>query len=134
MIWLPFVSLSKFFIMAEIHDLGKKGEEIASAHLVSKGFKILATNWRIGNYELDIIAENDEMIVVAEVKTRSSTVFGEPEVFVTKSKQKNMIVAANSFVTYRNIEKEVRFDIIAIVFTGENYMINHIEDAFYPTL
>lgn len=120
--------------MAEIHELGKKGEEIAKTHLESKGFKILATNWRAGSYELDIIAENNEMIVVAEVKTRSSIVFGEPEVSVNKNKQKNMIRAANCFVTYRDIEKEVRFDIITIVFNGENHMINHIEDAFYPTL
>ena len=120
--------------MAEIHDLGKQGEEIAAAHLASKGFKILQKNWRIGSYELDIIAENDDLIVVAEVKTRSSTVFGEPEISVNKGKQKNMIRAANSYITFRNIEKEVRFDIISIVITGETSIVNHIEDAFYPTL
>jgi len=120
--------------MSEIHELGKKGESIASDHLVSKGFKILETNWHIGSYELDIIAEKENMIVVAEVKTRSSTVFGEPEVFVNKAKQKCMIRAANIYVTNKDIDKEVRFDIITVVIKGKSTMVNHIEDAFYPTL
>jgi len=120
--------------MSETHELGKQGESIACGHLVSKGFKILETNWRSGSYELDIIAENEKLIVVAEVKTRSSAVFGEPEVAVNKAKQKRMIGAANTYVTRKGIDKEVRFDIISIVMKGSSTMVNHIEDAFYATL
>jgi len=120
--------------MSEIHELGKKGESIASDHLVSKGFKILETNWHVGSYELDIIAEKENMVVVAEVKTRTSTVFGEPEIFVNKVKQKFMIRAANIYITSKGIDKEVRFDIISVVVKGNSNMVNHIEDAFYPTL
>jgi len=120
--------------MGEIHELGKQGESIASDYLVSKGFKIIETNWHAGNYELDIIAERENLIVVAEVKTRSSTVFGEPEVFVNKTKQKCIIRAANLYITNKDIDKEVRFDIITVVVKGTGTVVNHIEDAFYATL
>jgi len=120
--------------MAEKHDLGKAGEQIATAHLKSNGYKVMEVNWRKGHLEVDIIAQKDDTLVIAEVKTRSSNFFGEPEEFVTKTKQNNLIKAANAYVILNNLDIEVRFDIISILFNGPNHKIHHIEDAFYPTL
>jgi putative endonuclease len=120
--------------MAEIHETGKKGEEMAKTFLANKGYEILETNWRSGHNEIDIIAKKDSVIVVAEVKTRKTNFFGEPEEFVTKAKQKLLIKAANHYILQKGIDLEVRFDIISILYSGSNYKIHHIEDAFYPTL
>ena len=120
--------------MANFHELGKAGEELAISHLKSKGFEILETNWRKGSLEIDIIARKGPILAIVEVKSRSTNVFGEPEEFVTKSKQKNLVKAANSFVIQKNLEVETRFDIISVLTQGSNYKIYHIEDAFYPTL
>ncbi len=120
--------------MAQFHELGKTGEEIASEYLQSKGYKILETNWRKGQLEIDIIALKDDTLIVAEVKTRSTNYFGEPEEFVTRSKQKNLVKAANSYVIFKNFDLEVRFDIISILVRGDQYKVHHIEDAFYPTM
>ncbi|MBI2968823.1 MAG: YraN family protein [Bacteroidetes bacterium] len=120
--------------MAEHNELGKKGEEIAVGFLRTNGFIILETNWRFGNKEVDIIARKDKLLVVAEVKTRSGNYMGDPEVFVTREKQKFIIRAANAYVTKKNLDVEVRFDIISIIVNGPGHTIKHIEDAFYPTL
>ncbi len=120
--------------MAEHNELGKKGEDLALAYLQKKGYTILETNWTVGKLEVDIIAKDKDFLVIVEVKSRQSSYFGEPEAFVDKAKQKNLIRAANTFIEKRNINTETRFDIISIVCCGEDTHIEHIEDAFYPTL
>ena len=119
--------------MAEHNNTGKKGEEMAATFLREKGMTILETNWRFGYLEADIIAKFEKTLVVIEVKTRKSNYFGEPESFVTKQKQKNLIKAANEYIERKNLDLEVRFDIISIVLNDYN-AIKHIEDAFYARL
>jgi putative endonuclease len=113
--------------MAESHDLGQKGEDLAADHLKNAGFRILFRNWKWGKNEIDIIAENKDFIVFAEVKTRNATA-------VTRAKQKSLIWAANGYIQKFNIDKENRFDIITVIKSGEKFNIDHIEGAFYPTL
>lgn len=120
--------------MAEHNDLGTLGEEIAAKHLHDKGFKILATNWRFGKDEIDIIAEKGEFLVIVEVKTRRSAGFGEPEVFVNQAKQRFLVRATQAYLEKNEVEKETRFDVISIVLNNTTRKINHIEDAFYPVL
>jgi putative endonuclease len=45
-----------------------------------------------------------------------------------------MIYAAESYIRKYNIEKESRFDIVSIITSGKTTEVEHIEDAFYPTL
>ncbi|HQA87104.1 MAG TPA: YraN family protein, partial [Bacteroidales bacterium] len=74
-------------------ELGKKGEELAKEFYQKNQFSIRDTNWRLGHLEVDIIAENSDCIVFCEVKTRSSTLLGTPEEFVTRQKQQHLIRA-----------------------------------------
>lgn len=120
--------------MAEHNELGKSGEQLAVDLLKQKGYTILETNWRSGKFEIDIIAQTDKQLIIAEVKTRTSNFLMEPEAAVTKDKRRMLIRAADIYVQRNNIELEVRFDIISIVIAKEQFRINHIEDAFYPTL
>lgn len=118
--------------MAEHNDTGTKGEELAATFLQNKGYLILEKNWRFKNLEADIIATVSSMLVIAEVKTRKSNYFGEPETFVNKQKQKNLIKAAQEYIQRNQLDLEVRFDIISIILGDSQMKINHIEDAFYP--
>ncbi len=120
--------------MAEHNELGASGEKTAEKFLKEKGYEILATNWRFGSDEIDIIARHNGFLVIVEVKTRSSNAFGEPEVAVTRQKQKFLIRAAQNFIVQKDINDETRFDIIAIVSKNGKNIIHHIEDAFYPPL
>ncbi len=120
--------------MSESHELGRKGEDHASSYLKNKGYRILFRNWKWGNHEIDIIAENSEFVVFIEVKTRSADFMEEPVKAVPAAKQKSIIRAAEGYIQRFRIDKESRFDIVSIIKKKEDYEIDHIEDAFYPTL
>jgi len=120
--------------MAESHNLGQKGEDLAADHLEKSGYKILFRNWKWGKHEIDIIAENKDFIIFAEVKTRSNDFQMHTASAVTREKQKSIIWAANGYLQKFNVDKEGRFDVITIIKTGESYQIDHIEGAFYQTL
>ena len=120
--------------MAEHNDLGHEGEERAREYLRSLGYEILECNWRFGSEEVDIIAKEGDTLVIAEVKTRSSNYFGEPEIAVTTKKKKTLVRAADAYIRYKKIDLEVRFDIISVIIGSGKCSINHIPDAFYPTL
>jgi putative endonuclease len=120
--------------MAESHNLGQEGEDLAAEHLEKAGYKILFRNWKWGRNEIDIIAENHDFIIFAEVKTRSDDFQMHPVTAVTREKQKSIIRAANGYVQKLKIDKEARFDIITVIKSVGSYKIDHIEGAFYPTL
>lgn len=120
--------------MAESHKLGQKGEDLAAEHLKKAGYRILHRNWKAGKLEIDIIAENKDFIVFAEVKTRSDDYLENPQSAVNREKQRSMILAADNYIRWNNIDKESRFDIITVVVKDETFTIDHIEAAFYPTL
>ncbi|PKP41566.1 MAG: YraN family protein [Bacteroidetes bacterium HGW-Bacteroidetes-12] len=110
--------------------IGKKGEQLAVDYLISNNYKICHKNWRKGKDEIDIIALEDDFIIFVEVKTRTSDFFGQPESFVNQRKQENMIRAANAYVEEKDIDKEVRFDIISIILSNNKTSLKHIKDAF----
>ena len=114
------------------HTLGKAGENLATDFLKEKGLKILEINWRVRHLEIDLIAESTHFIHIVEVKTRSGTAFGTPESFISREKQKHLIQAANSYARIKQVQKEIRFDIVAIVSQNEKFHIEWIEDAFMP--
>jgi putative endonuclease len=116
------------------HILGVEGEKIAKKHLLEKGYIILQENWRFKKYEVDIIAKKNDQIIFVEVKTRSSAEFGDPELFVTKQKQRFLIAAANEYLVSNNIDLECRFDIISVLQLNNTFSVKHLEGAFYPSL
>ena len=120
--------------MAKHLDLGRKGESLAKAHLENTGYEIMDENWTHGRLEVDLIAYKDKVIIFTEVKTRTGNGFGEPEDFVDNRKQKLLADAADEYIYLMDHQGEVRFDIIAILFsTDTNYTLKHIEDAFWPS-
>jgi putative endonuclease len=120
--------------MAKHLDLGRKGESLAKEHLEAQGYEILDENWTHGKLEVDLIAYKDRVIIFTEVKTRTGNGFGEPEDFVDARKQKLLADAADEYIYLMDHQGEVRFDIIAILFSNEtNYKLKHIEDAFWPS-
>jgi putative endonuclease len=120
--------------MAESHTLGQQGENIAAHYLIKAGYKIRHRNWRSGKKEIDIVAENKDFIVFVEVKTRTEDYQVHPRNAITSEKQRSIIYAAEGYLKRFNINKESRFDIITIISDGNSSQVEHIEDAFYPTL
>lgn len=116
--------------MAQHNELGKEGEQQAIQYLRQKGYRILEKNYRFKKAEIDIIAQKGDVLVIVEVKTRSTDYFGNPEEFIDKKKIKLLVTAADHYVIDKDIDVEVRFDIVAILRKGNSYEIEHLEDAF----
>lgn len=120
--------------MAEHNELGVKGEAMAVAYLIKKGYHICEKNYRFKNAEVDIITKHNDMLVVVEVKTRQSKYMAGPEITVTRKKQRSIIKVANEYIQTHNWEGETRFDIISILLSETKSEIDHLVDAFYPVL
>ncbi len=118
--------------MAIHNELGEKGEEIALNFLLKKKYIIKEQNWRYNKKEIDIIALKNDILIVVEVKTRSSDEFEKPQDAVTKKKQRFIIQATNAYIEKHGLYNEVQFDIISIIIRDNKQVIEHIEDAFYP--
>ncbi len=116
--------------MAQHNELGTKGEKLAVTFLKKKEYQILETNYRHLKNEVDIIAQFQNQLIAIEVKTRSTRDFGDPQEFVKPSQIKSIIAATNAYVEQKDIELEVRFDVIAIINTNGLLEIEHIEEAF----
>ena len=72
--------------MAKKDGVGRYGERVALRHVEARGWQVLDTNWRGKDGELDIVAIDGDVLVVVEVKTRSSLGFGHPAEAVTPRK------------------------------------------------
>ena len=119
--------------MSQHNELGKKGEELAISFLESQGYKIKEKNWRFKKAEIDIICEMNDILTFIEVKTRSTTYFGDPSEFVGPKKQALILDAANEYMKSIGYEWEIRFDIIGVVIekSGKE-SVRHFKDAFFP--
>lgn len=117
--------------MASHNELGKLGEELAVEYLQKEGYEILETNWTFQKAEIDIIAQKENTLAIVEVKTRSSLDFGLPQDFVKPKKIQLLVKAVNEYVVSKNLDVNVRFDIIAIHKEGKSFVIEHLIDAFY---
>jgi putative endonuclease len=117
--------------MAQHNELGKLGEELAVEYLQKNGYQILETNWTFQKAEVDIIAKKENTLAVVEVKTRSSIDFGLPQDFVKPKKIQLLVKAVNEYVTANDLDVTVRFDIIALQKKDNEFIIEHLEDAFF---
>ncbi|SDQ44059.1 putative endonuclease [Chryseobacterium soldanellicola] len=117
--------------MATHNDFGKKAEDLAVGFLQKNGYKILIRNFRFQKAEIDIIAEKDNLIIITEVKARSTDAFMLPQEAVNKKKIKLIVSAANNYLEEFNKSQEVRFDIISVLPDEKGKLIiEHIVDAF----
>lgn len=112
--------------------LGDKGEKQAARYLKKKGYKVIATNYRCKYGEIDLIARHADIIIFIEVKTRTSTDFGDPAAAVDYRKQQQISKVAHHYlITHHNDDVDARFDVISILSPrAQKTEIDHISNAF----
>ena len=94
---------------------GKAGEQAALSLLQRKGYKILVTNFRTRFGEIDIVAQEENILVFVEVKTRWSRKFGLPEEAVTPQKIRSIIKASEYYkLIHPKTPELMRIDVVAI--------------------
>ena len=112
-------------------ELGRKGEERAVVYLKKRGYYILAQNYHTRYGELDIVCRKGDKLIFVEVKTRRSTAYGWPEEAITKSKISHLKKAAAIYLdAFEPSFRELRFDVITILWENDKEQINHIKYAF----
>lgn len=119
-------------------ETGRRGEQLAAAHLEGKGYRILDANYRFGREEVDLVcfqptpADDGGEIVFVEVKTRRGSGFGPPEAAVDGPKQAAIKRVAEAYLIERRLmPSPVRFDVVAVTLDARDRpSITHFENAF----
>ncbi|MDD5251788.1 MAG: YraN family protein [Patescibacteria group bacterium] len=115
--------------------LGMRGEDVATAYLANKGYRILGRRWKSGVFganEIDIVAEERGEIVFVEVKTRRGLGFGAPEEAVTAAKRAALRRAAWTWLgAHCAMNRPYRIDVIGVVIPadGSRPRLCHLESA-----
>ncbi len=113
---------------------GEFGENLASKYLRSKGYTIVQQNYKCFTGEIDIIAKNEDLLIIVEVKSRNKIDSNETLLAITKSKQRKISRATADFIENNQQYSDyfIRFDIITINKHPhlDEYSIEHYEDAF----
>lgn len=120
--------------MVTTRELGEIAEGLAEQHLVKLGYEILHKNWYHGHLELDIVARDNNELVIVEVKARSGIRYEHPSEAVTDTKIKRIVEAADAYIMEYDIDLETRFDVITVIFIRQKFELEHFKDAFYPTM
>ncbi len=104
--------------------LGQRGEVLAAEFLTKNGYTVTDRNLHISYDEIDIIAEDENYIVFAEVKSRAATKinsrYGIPSTAVGYTKQARLIRSAEEYIRNNNILKQPRIDVIEVYFPNES--------------
>jgi len=112
-------------------ELGKKGEDLALRHLKKNGYRIFERNYVCKMGEVDIIAKEKDTLAFIEVKTRTSTAFGPPQLAVNAAKQMQLSKVALHFLKEKGLgDVKARFDVVAIILGPRGPEIELIRDAF----
>lgn len=130
--------------MSGIEDKGKKrqaaaewgrlGEEITRDYITRQGFPITESNWRCGSrLEIDIISQQGDEMVFVEVKTRNGR-HDNPEDAIDYKKIRNMVRAADAYLSGLERPYAARFDVALIEGSPDDYEFTYLKNAFVPPL
>jgi len=100
--------------------MGRLGEQLAARFLVGKGYRVLAKNFYTRYGEIDLVVSKNDEIIFVEVKTRTSSEYGYPEVAVDNNKIKNLLKAIQIYFKDNGVKKFWRLDTVAIELNLEN--------------
>lgn len=114
--------------MATKDALGKLGERIASHHLQTLGYQVLATNWRAAAGEVDVVAADCDCLVMCEVKTRRTLSHGHPSEAVNAHRVANLSAAVEQWLAVDGEFQSGRVDVVSIVI-GPPLAIEHLRNV-----
>lgn len=114
-------------------ETGRIGEQWACRYLEKKGWTLLERNWRTRIGELDIIARNQEQIIVVEVRTTRHNRFGLGFQSVNSRKQHQVRRLAAQYIQLKGLQDvPLRLDVISVLLSPSDRPIrlDHLEGAF----
>jgi len=113
---------------------GRRGEDFACRHLESHGLELLERNYRCRAGEIDLVMREGRVLVLVEVRSRTSAAHGSAAATVGARKQRRFILAARHLMLTRPQHRALaaRFDVVAIdpASDGGPAKLTWIRDAF----
>ncbi len=113
-------------------QLGSFGERVARQHLEANGYRVLDTNFRVRDGEIDIVAQMDDDVVFVEVKTRRGDSMGSAVESIDWRKAQRLLAAAAAYErSHIPLPPGRRIDVIAIDLDEDGVLVSlqHIESA-----
>lgn len=118
--------------MTSRRELGDFGERVARAHLESKGYRVIETNFRTREGEIDIVAQQDDVVVFVEVKTRRGDAMGSALEAIDRRKAERLLLASEAYgQQHPELPEDRRIDLIAIDLApdGRVRSVEHVESV-----
>jgi len=109
---------------------GNAGEDVAARFLEANGLRIVDRNWTTKFGELDIVCRDKDVVVFVEVKSAGKSSDFLPEDRVNREKQRRIKRLAKAYLRRRRWDLPIRFDIVTVVWQGEEPHVKHITNAF----
>ncbi len=114
--------------MADKDELGRAGEERAARYFADRGYSVISRNWRCSQGEIDLVAVDDDHVVIVEVKTRSGERFGHPFEAIDARKRARLWRLAVAWIAdHRDIVQRRRLRIDAVAVVGADPRIGRLE-------
>ena len=108
--------------------IGQWGERLAALEYFNNGYKIHALNHYCAPYgEIDIIAEKDNELVFAEVKTAAGKMLGSVEDQVDEVKLQRLSNAIDKYIMDNEIQNDIRLDVFAIILGKNGPALKHFK-------
>lgn len=112
-------------------ELGAYGEEQSRHYLINQGYYILGQNIRTPLGELDILAQKDSILVVVEVKTRRTRLYGLPCEAVSWHKQQHIKGDLQWHLQYESLNfTTIRFDVMEVYIQADKVRLRHLQGCF----
>jgi putative endonuclease len=108
----------------------RAGEQIAARYLMQNGCTILQRNWRCPFGEVDIIAQEGDVMVFVEVKARHQIRYALPREAVDFQKQARLRQCAELYLNLFSPEAPCRFDVVEVWWQGGKAHVRWLREAF----
>ena len=107
-------------------ERGMRGEVAAVSFLLDHQYKIMERNWRAKAGEIDIICSKDNLVIFAEVKTRSINSRTLPGEALTKKKQARLVRTASLYLSDKRLwHLQTRFDLLSVFARQNSFQVEH---------
>lgn len=114
--------------------IGRQGEVLAAELLASKGYAIVDNNVRLGDVEIDIIAQFNTRLIIVEVKTRRFD-HEDPDFAIDRHKINRLARAGAAYLKSKKMPLDLQIDVVLVVNQPDgSYSIDHLEDIALPPM
>lgn len=104
--------------------LGRRGERLAAEYLLRQGYRVLETNARTASGEIDLVALDNGVLALVEVRTRRGRSLGTPEESITLAKQERLRRAAAEYhQAHLELPSDYRIDVVGVELTPAGRLI-----------